>query len=66
MSMLRAGVAPEIIALWLGHESPTTTHLYVEADVAMKEKALNQIQSPAARGIRFQPKDDLLRFLDSL
>jgi hypothetical protein len=32
----------------------------------MKEKALNQIQSPAARGIRFQPKDDLLRFLDSL
>jgi integrase/recombinase XerD len=66
MSMLQAGVAPEVIALWLGHESPTTTHLYVEADVVMKEKALNQIQSPSTRGTRFQPKDDLLRFLEGL
>lgn len=46
MSMLQAGVAPEVIALWLGHESPTTTHLYVEADVTIKAKGLNQIQSP--------------------
>ena len=66
MSMLQAGVAPEVIALWLGHESPTTTHLYVEADVAMKEKALDQIQSPSAKGTRFQPKDEVLRFLDGL
>lgn len=28
------------IALWLGHEGPTTTHQYVEANLAMKEKAL--------------------------
>jgi len=59
-------VAPEVIALWLGHESPTTTHLYVEADMSVKEKALSQIQSPSARGTRFQPKDDLLHFLDGL
>lgn len=54
------------IALWLGHESPTTTQLYVEADVTMKAKALNQIQSPSTKGTHFQPKDDLLRFLDAL
>jgi integrase/recombinase XerD len=66
MCMLQAGVAPEVIALWLGHESPTTTHLYVEADISMKEKALSQIQSPSTRATRFQPKDDLLRFLDGL
>jgi integrase/recombinase XerD len=66
MHMLQAGVIPEVIALYLGHESPATTHLYVEADMTMKEKALRQIQSPATRIRRFQPKDDLLRFLDSL
>jgi hypothetical protein len=66
MAMLQAGVAPEIIALWLGHESPATTHLYVEADISMKEKALSQIQSPSTRKIRFRPADTLLRFLDGL
>jgi len=59
-------VAHEIIALWLGHESPATTHLYVEADISMKEKALSQIQSPSTRKIRFRPTDTLLRFLDGL
>jgi integrase/recombinase XerD len=66
MHMLQAGVAPEVIALWLGHESPATTHLYVEADITMKEKALSRIQSPGTKQTRFQPKDELLRFLDSL
>lgn len=66
MHMLQAGVLPEVIALWLGHESPTTTHHYVEADLTMKQKALDQMQSPATKGIRFHPKDDLLRFLDTL
>jgi hypothetical protein len=66
MHMLKAGVAPEVIALWLGHESPSTTHLYVEADITMKEEALGKIQSPTTRGTRFQPKDELLRFLDNL
>jgi hypothetical protein len=32
-----------VIALWLGHESPTTTHQYVEANLAMKEKALGEV-----------------------
>ena len=28
-----------VIVLWLGHESTTTAHRYVEVDVAMKEKS---------------------------
>jgi integrase/recombinase XerD len=34
--MLQAGVDITVIALWLGHESPTTTHMYVEADLAIR------------------------------
>ena len=40
MSLLQSGADPCEIALWLGHESPSTTHMYVEADLAMKERAL--------------------------
>lgn len=32
MSLLQSGVALEVIALWLGHAKPITTHGYVEAD----------------------------------
>ena len=41
MHLLQSGVDITVIALWLGHESPVTTHHYVEADLAMKERALN-------------------------
>jgi len=34
MSLLQSGVAAPVIALWLGHEDPTTTHQYIEADLA--------------------------------
>ena len=40
MHLLQAGVDLTVIALWLGHESTATTHMYVEADLAMKERAL--------------------------
>lgn len=42
MHLLQAGVDLTVIALWLGHES--TTHMYVDADLAMKERALNALQ----------------------
>ena len=35
MHMLQSGVAFNMIALWLGHESVNTTHRYVEADLLM-------------------------------
>jgi len=52
--------------LWLGHESPVTTHGYVEADLAMKERALAALDPPGIKAGRYQAKDSLLAFLESL
>lgn len=66
MHLLQSGTDVAVIALWLGHESPATTHLYVEADLTMKQRALEKLQAPRARALRFRPDDRLLAFLDSL
>ena len=66
MHLLQAGVDITVIALWLGHESVQTTHGYVEADLAMKEKALKKMASAGQKTKRFQADDELLRFLSSL
>jgi site-specific recombinase XerD len=66
MRMLETGVTPEVIALWLGHENLNTTHQYVEANLAMKERALESIKPPKTKARQFRPDDKLLRFLDSL
>ena len=66
MSLLQSGADPCDIALWLGHESPSTTHMYVEADLAMKEKALARLEAPDTRIRRYQAPDSLMRFLNTL
>ena len=66
MHLLQSGAGIEVIALWLGHESPTTTHHYVEADLAMKERALAKLQEPDTQIYRFHAPDSLLEFLKSL
>ncbi|MEP6905895.1 MAG: tyrosine-type recombinase/integrase [Gemmatimonadales bacterium] len=66
MHMLQAGVDITVIALWLGHESPTTTHMYVEADLAMKERALQAVEPPHLKQMRYRPTDRLLAFLEAL
>lgn len=66
MHLLQAGVDITVIALWLGHESPVTTHGYVEADLAMKEHALATIGPPETKHMRYRPTDALLKFLESL
>jgi site-specific recombinase XerD len=66
MDLLQEGVDRAVIALWLGHESVETTQMYVEATLAMKEKALAKTAPPHARVSRFQPDDRLLHFLNSL
>jgi len=66
MHLLQSGVDITVIALWLGHESPTTTHLYVEADLTMKEKALRKLQDPSLKSLRYQASDSILSFLESL
>ncbi len=66
MHLLQSGVDITVIALWLGHESPATTHRYIEADLAMKESALEKLQSISAGNIRYKPEDSLMDFLDKL
>jgi integrase len=66
MHLLQSGVPFNVIALWLGHESTTTTHRYVEADLAMKERALARLDAPDTRMRRFRPPDPLMRFLQTL
>jgi len=66
MHLLQSGVDITVIALWLGHESPNTTHLYIEADLAMKERSLEKLQEPSIKASRYRPKKGLLAFLESL
>lgn len=66
MHMLQSGVAFSVIALWLGHENMSTTHRYVEADLAMKDKALARLQEPDTKIHRYRPPDALMRFLQGL
>jgi site-specific recombinase XerD len=66
MHLLQSGVPFNVIALWLGHESMNTTHRYVEANLAMKEKALARLEPPDTKLRRFRAPDALLRFLQSL
>ncbi|MER8809606.1 tyrosine-type recombinase/integrase [Mesorhizobium australicum] len=40
MRLLRAGVDTSVIALWLGHEQIETTHVYLHADLELKERTL--------------------------
>jgi hypothetical protein len=57
---------PFRIALWLGHESPETTQIYLQADLALKEKALAKTKPLNVKTARYRPSDNLLQFLNSL
>jgi len=66
MNLLHAGVDITVIALWLGHESPTTTRIYLHADMALKEQAIARTAPPNTDPGRYQAGDELLAFLDQL
>ena len=64
--LLESGTDLAVIALWLGHASPSTTHQYLEADLAAKEAVLQRLDDPAPAKTRFRPGDRLLAFLETL
>ena len=66
MHLLQASVDITVVALWLGHESPATAHHYVEADLTMKQRALEKINAPLTRSGKYRPSDRLLAFLEAL
>lgn len=66
MHLLQAGVDITVIALWLGHEDTATTHTYLHADLQMKEAALQRLDDPGGKPVRYTAPDRLLAFFDAL
>jgi integrase/recombinase XerD len=66
MHLLQSGVDLAVIALWLGHESIQTTNVYITADLASKEKALERLDPVPGRFSRYRPTDRLMAFLATL
>jgi integrase/recombinase XerD len=66
MDLLQRGIDRSVIALWLGHESIETTQMYLDADLALKEKALARTAPLPTDRTRYRPDDRLMAFLKSL
>jgi site-specific recombinase XerD len=66
LHLLQSGVDITVIAIWLGHENPSTTHMYIEADLSMKERALQRLKPLSAKASRYKPPDQLMQFLVTL
>lgn len=66
MTLLHAGIDTSVIALWLGHQSPVATHVYLHADMTIKERALARVPEPNTTPGRYRPADDLISFLENL
>lgn len=66
MRLLHAGVDTAVIALWLGHENVDTTNIYIHADLALKERAIDRTTPAHVRAGRYRPPDTLLAFLEGL
>jgi integrase/recombinase XerD len=66
MLLRDADVDTSVIALWLGHESVESTQIYLQADLAIKQRALDRTAPPGITTGRYRPPDTLLAFLNGL
>ena len=66
MRLLESGCDLATISLWLGHENPRTSLIYLHAHLALKERALARATPPNTKPGRYRPPDRLLAFLDQL
>jgi site-specific recombinase XerD len=66
MELLQSGVDPTVIALWLGHESVETTHIYLDANLALKEAILTKTTLPEGKPGSYKADGELLKFLKTL
>jgi site-specific recombinase XerD len=66
MDLLHHGAEQTVIALWLGHESPETTSIYIHADMQLKERALATTKAKNVPIPRYRPSDRVMDFLKGL
>lgn len=66
MNLLRSGVDPAVIALWLGHANLRSVERYIHADMRIKERALARTTPAGSSPRRYQPPDRLIAFLEAL
>ena len=66
MRFLESRNDPSTIALWLGHESPVTSQIYLHAHLALKERAIARTAPPNTTSGRYRPPDKLIAFLEQL
>ncbi|HMK74059.1 MAG TPA: tyrosine-type recombinase/integrase, partial [Myxococcaceae bacterium] len=64
--LLQAGVDRAVIALILGHESVETTQMYLDADLAAKERAIDRTKPISVPKGRYRPGRGVMEFLRSL
>ena len=66
MRLLHARVDTTVIALWLGHVDVTTTRIYLDADLEIKQQALDRTTPTQIAPGRYEPPDSLITFLEGL
>ena len=66
MALRHRGVGGTAIALYLGHESVSTTSIYLHEDMKLKEEVLERTKSIDAPCGRYRPGDALLAYLEDL
>jgi site-specific recombinase XerD len=66
MHLLRAGNDVNMISYWLGHAHINTTHIYVEIDMEMKQRMLQEVGAPAVKKPLPWQKPNILQWLNAL
>lgn len=68
MHLIRAGNDINMVSYWLGHTDINTTHIYVEIDMDMKRKMLENCPSPTTKKFKIHKwqKPEIIKWLDNL
>jgi integrase/recombinase XerD len=64
LELLHHGLDRAGIVLWLGHESPEITAIYLQADMKLKEQPLAKTNATKMGVRRYEPDDQVVTFLE--
>jgi Phage integrase family len=66
MHLLRSGSDINMVSYWLGHAGINTTHIYLEIDMEMKRKMIENVDAPTINGQAPWHKPGVLEWLNEL